>query len=101
MRASLRLWKPVRYSSRAAKSKSIFSGTVTVVFRFFEAGGAMVGGSWEREIMCVGLTNCVANCVCERDCGVWENYLADRGRVEPRRFWPRAQVYGYTNAPRE
>jgi len=89
---------------------------VTVVLRFFEAGGAMVGDSCVyvrvRERLCVDLegvvrvelTDCAANCVCERDCGVWENYLADRDRVvvvEPRRFWPRAQVYGYTNAPRE
>jgi hypothetical protein len=38
-RATLRLWKPVRYSSRAEGSKSIFSVVVTFILRFFVGGG--------------------------------------------------------------
>jgi hypothetical protein len=43
MRASLRLWKPVRYSSRAVGSKEISS--VAVILRLFD-GGAIV----ERQV---------------------------------------------------
>ena len=44
IRASLRLWNPVRYSSRAAGSKVICSGTAAaedVVLRFLEGGGGI------------------------------------------------------------
>jgi hypothetical protein len=40
-RSSLRLWNPVRYSSRAAKSNSIFSGAVTASLRFLFGGPMM------------------------------------------------------------
>ena len=39
IRACLRLWKPVKYSSRAAKSNVISCGSLGFVLRFFEGGG--------------------------------------------------------------
>ena len=42
LRATLRLWKPVRYSSRAAGSKSIFSSWTVLILRFLLGGGAFL-----------------------------------------------------------
>jgi hypothetical protein len=43
MRWTLRLWNPVRYSSRAAKSNVISAGAlVVVVLRFLKEGGGIV-----------------------------------------------------------
>lgn len=46
MRACLRLWKPVRYSSLAAGSKVISTGAVEPIFLFFEGGGISKIGNY-------------------------------------------------------